>query len=71
MTSVLCATGVQFAMVLGGANATLADLPTYDEAYRETNEKGIPMMVMVGTDWCPPCKTMKKNILPRIRERGC
>ena len=28
------------------------------------------MVVMVSTDWCPPCQVMKKTILPRVRERG-
>lgn len=70
MTSLLCASVVQITMALGGTDAVLADLPTYEEAYRATNEKGTPMMVMVGTDWCPPCQTMKNSVLPRISERG-
>lgn len=43
---------------------------TYDEAHRVTTETGRPMVVMVGTDWCGPCQTMKKKILPRVREMG-
>ena len=28
------------------------------------------MVVMVSTDWCPPCQMMKKTVMPRVRERG-
>jgi thioredoxin-like negative regulator of GroEL len=69
MTSMLCATVVQFALALSGADVT-TDAQTYAEAYRSTTETGTPMVVMVSTDWCAPCQTMKKTILPRVRERG-
>jgi thioredoxin-like negative regulator of GroEL len=49
-----------------------ADVKTesYDVAHQETVETGKPIIVMVGTDWCGPCQTMKKKILPQVRERG-
>jgi thiol-disulfide isomerase/thioredoxin len=28
------------------------------------------MVIMVSTEWCVPCQTMKKRIIPRIRERA-
>ncbi len=43
---------------------------TYAEAHRTTTQTGKPMVVMVSTDWCPPCQMMKKTIMPRVRERG-
>ena len=43
---------------------------TYAEAHRTTVKTGKPMVVMVSTDWCPPCQVMKKKILPRVRQRG-
>jgi thioredoxin-like negative regulator of GroEL len=43
---------------------------TYTEAHRATVASGKPMVVMVGADWCPPCQTMKRTILPKVRERG-
>jgi len=46
------------------------DPDSYAAAHRETVETGKPMVVMVGTDWCPPCRTMKKTVLPRVRENG-
>lgn len=43
---------------------------TYEAAHRTTVETGKPMVVMVSTDWCPPCQIMKKTVLPKIRARG-
>jgi thioredoxin-like negative regulator of GroEL len=77
MTSMLCATVVQVALALTGADAAAAANETaaannesYTEARRKTVETGKPLVVMVSTDWCPPCQVMKKSILPRVREGG-
>ena len=43
---------------------------TYSEAYRATAKTGRPMVVMVSAEWCPACKTMEKNVIPKIKERG-
>ncbi len=56
-------------LATGADAASVAD-ETYADARRTTTETGKPMVVMVSTDWCPPCQTMKKTILPRVRERG-
>ena len=66
----LCATVMQAALLLTGADATPAKAETYTAARRVTVETGKPMVVMVSTDWCPPCQVMKKSILPRVREHG-
>ena len=29
-----------------------------------------PMVIMVSTEWCVPCQTMKRRIIPRVRERA-
>ena len=70
MTSLLCATIVQAAIMATAVDATPASLETYAEARRTTTETGKPMVVMVSTDWCPPCQMMKKTVLPRVREHG-
>jgi thioredoxin-like negative regulator of GroEL len=70
MTSMLLATIVQTAILATAADATPAPADTYAEAHRRTTETGKPMVVMVSTDWCAPCQTMKKSVLPRIREHG-
>jgi thioredoxin-like negative regulator of GroEL len=70
MTSMLLATIVQTAILATGADATLVSHETYAEARQVTTETGKPMVVMVSTDWCPPCQTMKRSVLPRVRELG-
>jgi len=70
VTTMLCATVMQAALLLTGAGATPAAAETYAAARRATVETGKPMVIMVSTDWCPPCQVMKKKILPRVREHG-
>jgi thioredoxin-like negative regulator of GroEL len=70
VTTMLCATLVQAALVLTGAEAKPIEASTYAEAHRVAEKSGKPIIVMVGTDWCSPCQMMKKTILPRVREHG-
>jgi thioredoxin-like negative regulator of GroEL len=53
-----------------GVEAAPTAAETYAEAHRLTTQTGKPLVVMVSTDWCVPCQTMKKTVLPRVRERG-
>lgn len=48
---------------------TESDPETYAVAYRAIAESGRPMVVMVGADWCPPCRAMKGQVLPELRKR--
>ncbi len=66
MTLTLCAVLMQ--TVLSATSGDISE--NYAEARRLTAETGKPMVVMVGTDWCVPCQSMKRNILPKLRERG-
>jgi thioredoxin-like negative regulator of GroEL len=43
---------------------------TYSAAREDTVKTGKPMVIMVSTDWCPPCQVMKKTVLPRVRAHG-
>ncbi|MDX1963477.1 MAG: thioredoxin family protein [Pirellulales bacterium] len=43
---------------------------TYAEAYRQTNENGKPLVVLVGTKWCPGCIKMKEEVIPQMQEHG-
>jgi len=70
MTSILLAAVVQTAILATGADAEPAAKETYVEAQRMTTQTGRPMVVMISTDWCPPCQMMKKTVLPRVREGG-
>ena len=68
MTAVLCAAVLHSALILAGSETV--GVETYAEAHRSTIETGKPLVVMIGTDWCPPCQTMKRTVLPRLRRRG-
>ena len=67
MTLTLCAATYANCFV-GFAHADSTE--TYTEARRQITETGSPMVVMVSTDWCGPCQSMKRNVLPKLRERG-
>jgi thiol-disulfide isomerase/thioredoxin len=67
MTLALCAALVQTALL---ASPTTDSNENYADARREIAENGTPMIVMVSTDWCGPCQAMKRNVLPKLRERG-
>lgn len=66
MMLTLCAALMQTVLSVLPADAN----ETYAEARRQITETGRPMVVMVGTDWCGPCQSMKRNVLPKLRERG-
>lgn len=68
MTPVLCAAVLHSALILAGTDTAGAE--TYAEAHRSTVETGKPLVIMVGTDWCQPCQTMKRTVLPQLRKRG-
>jgi len=53
------------------ASEAESDTETYSAAHKAILESGKPMVVMVGTDWCPPCQAMKRHVLPELRKRRC
>ncbi|MEW4451447.1 thioredoxin family protein [Bremerella sp. JC817] len=51
--------------------SAVGDQPAqYDDAFKTAMETGKPMLVLVGTDWCPACVTMKQSIMPRLKRAG-
>jgi len=42
----------------------------YDHAYKNMNETGRPLVVLVGADWCPGCRTMKQSVIPQLEKTG-
>lgn len=43
---------------------------SYDKAFHRAQETGKPLVVLVGADWCPGCRTMKQSVLPQMEKRG-
>jgi thioredoxin-like negative regulator of GroEL len=51
--------------------AAVAASPTsYHTALAEAQEKQQPLLVLVGAEWCPGCRTMKHSVLPQMASRG-
>ena len=42
----------------------------YKGAYEQAEKEGKPLVVLVGTDWCPGCQTMKQSVMPQLATRG-
>jgi thioredoxin-like negative regulator of GroEL len=57
-------------IVLQASIAATGATNTYPAAYQRTNETGRPLVVLVGADWCPACRTMKQTIIPQARQQG-
>ena len=71
MPLMLCATLIlEVALALPGNVLSKTAPKDYASARQATVATGKPMVVMVGTDWCPPCQNMKRTILPRVRQGG-
>ncbi len=47
-----------------------ADGQRYTDAYHKTASTGQPLVVLVGTDWCPGCVTMKNAVIPQLQRSG-
>jgi thioredoxin-like negative regulator of GroEL len=43
---------------------------TYADAHKVATETGKPLVVLVGADWCPGCRTMKNSAIPQVQQRG-
>lgn len=62
-------TGMTLAAVLHvSLLATGAD--TYGQALKQAEQQGCPMVVLVGADWCPGCRTMKSVVMPEAQRQG-
>src|SRR6266436_3048045 len=47
-----------------------SDPPSYHAALRDAQVQQRPLLVLVGADWCPGCRTMKQRVLPALARRG-
>lgn len=42
----------------------------YQEAFDQAEKEGKPLLVLVGADWCPGCRTMKDEKIPELERDG-
>ena len=54
---------LQCALIASGAQ-------TYEKALKQAEGNGQPLLVLVGTEWCPGCHTMKDQVLARMTSGG-
>lgn len=47
-----------------------ADNISYADAYRIHQETGRPLVVLVGAEWCPACRSMKQSTIPSLKSSG-
>jgi thioredoxin-like negative regulator of GroEL len=57
-------------VVLVGLSSLASGTDSYADAYRQTTETGRPMVVLVSAEWCGACKTMEREVIPKMRQRG-
>ena len=43
---------------------------SYDDAFKQAETNGQPILVLVGAEWCPGCRTMKSSVLPKLAQGG-
>lgn len=61
-------TAVSFALLLHAA-VVGADAQPYNQALTASRAGDQPLVVLVGTDWCPGCVTMKR-VMPGMIRNG-
>jgi len=50
--------------------AVAASPASYHAALAEAQEKQQPLVVLIGAEWCPGCRTMKHGVLPQMSRSG-
>jgi thioredoxin-like negative regulator of GroEL len=62
-------TGLAFCVLLQAAVVGIEGQP-YAQAYKAAQGNDQPLVVLVGAEWCPGCRTMKNATLPSLARRG-
>ncbi len=62
-------TGLAAGILLQMALLTTSAQP-YDQALTSAKADGQPLLVLIGADWCPGCRTMKHSVLAGMEQRG-
>jgi thiol-disulfide isomerase/thioredoxin len=43
---------------------------SYADAHKESHEQNKPLLILIGTDWCPGCVVMKDQTIPAMQAKG-
>jgi thioredoxin-like negative regulator of GroEL len=43
---------------------------SYTTAFKSATETGRPLVVLIGAEWCPACRTMKHSVVPQLQKQG-
>ena len=71
MTSLVLATALQAAMLAAEPqNGKSAPGQDFQAAVQRSVKSGRPLVVLLGADWCPACRVMKKSTLPEVAKAG-
>jgi len=52
------------------AAALAAGTQDYATAFKQSEESGRPLVVLIGADWCPGCRQMKYTTIPQLEKKG-
>jgi thioredoxin-like negative regulator of GroEL len=63
-------TGIALTVLLQVSFLGAGEPQSYAVAYKEAHAAQKPLLVLVGADWCPACRTMKQSVMPRLQEEG-
>ena len=63
MIGLTASVAMQVALLATSASA-------YQDAYDQADKEGKPLLVLVGADWCPGCRTMKDEMIPELKRDG-
>ncbi len=63
-------TSFTLALLLQASLATTNHTNSYAAAHKMQVDSGRPLVVLVGTDWCPACRQMKDQVIPQARRKG-
>ena len=57
-------------LVVTACLAISNDSGSYSEAFNQAKSQKQPLLVLVGATWCPACRTMEQQVLPRLNRQG-
>jgi len=56
--------------ILLQATALTAGAHDYATAFKQAEETGRPLVLLIGADWCPGCRQMKYTTIPELEKKG-